>query len=60
MSQIVLTSPNRKVQGVFHTREDARKYQEAKPDWTEVVLTCSKCGLKIVVENGLPHKCPHF
>ena len=60
MSQIVLTSPSRKVRGIFNTRRDADAFQAEKPDWTEVELKCSKCGLTLVVENGVPHRCPHF
>lgn len=60
MNQVILASPNRRVRGIFNSREDARKYQEAKPDWTEVVLTCSKCGLELTVVDGSPHKCPHY
>lgn len=60
MSQIVLASPSRKTWGIFNTRKDAREFQEAKPDWTEVALKCPKCGLQLVIEDGVPHRCPHF
>jgi hypothetical protein len=60
MSQIVLTSPNRRVWGVFNTREDAREFQKVKPSWTEDVPKCPKCGLQLVIEDGVPHRCPHF
>jgi hypothetical protein len=60
MSQIILASPGRKTRGVFHTREDAREFQNERPDWTEDVPRCKKCGLELVVTDGRPHSCPHY
>lgn len=60
MPQTILASPVRKTWGVFTSRRDAREFQVAKPDWTEVGLKCEKCGLLLEVVDGSPHKCPHF
>lgn len=60
MSQIILASPGRKTWGRFNTRKEALEFKTERPDWTEVPLTCEKCGLQIEVMDGLPHKCPHF
>lgn len=60
MNQIVLTAPNRRVRGIFNSREDAREFRSERPDWTEDVLTCPKCGLELIVVDGSPHKCPHY
>ncbi len=60
MSQVILASPSRKTWGRFNTRKEALEFQAERPDWTEIVLKCPKCGLDLIIENGVAHRCPHF
>lgn len=60
MHQVTLTSPTRNTRGRFNTRKEALEFQAERPDWTEDVPKCPKCGLNLVIENGSAHKCPHY
>jgi hypothetical protein len=60
MYQVTLTSPTRNTRGRFNTRKEALEFQAERPDWTEDVPKCPKCGLDIVIESGSAHRCPHY